>query len=41
MPLIHQDSSGQASLLEADLLLRQPPGNRDFQPGETIQGLLF
>ncbi|MBU4568387.1 MAG: molybdopterin molybdotransferase MoeA [Alphaproteobacteria bacterium] len=41
MPLIHQDSSGQASLLEADLLLRQPPGNSDFQPGETIQGLLF
>lgn len=41
LPLIHQDSSGQASLLEADLLLRQPPGSRDFQPGETIQGLLF
>jgi molybdopterin molybdotransferase len=41
LPLTHQDSSGQASLLEADLLLRQPPGSQDFQPGETIQGLRF
>lgn len=41
LPLVHQDSSGQASLLEADLLLRQVPGGPDMQAGDHIPGLRF
>lgn len=41
LPLVHQDSSSQAALLQADLLLRQMPGTQDLQPGDEVPALRF
>ena len=41
VPLVHQDSSSQASLLQAELLLRLRPGSREMQAGEEVSALRF